>query len=474
MTDWSRASLTETASAIAQGRTTARAVVEACLDRIARLNGAVNCFVEVDRDGALAAADAADAAQRAGARLGPLHGVPVAHKDMYYRAGRVSACGSKLRADWRPAETATVLKRLDQAGALEIGRLVMVEFAMGPHGYNPNYPQCRNPWNPEYIPSGSSSGSGVAVGSRMVHAALGSDTGGSIRCPANVSGVVGLMPTNGRVSRHGAMPMSHSLDVVGPLARSARDCARLLGVLAGADPADSSAIDLPVPDYEAQLDSDRPLPTVGLARGYFDSGVHPEVARALDQAAVDLRRAGFPVEEVALPADLLDEMAELHPLVMKAEGAANHLPTLRSREDDYTFEVGHRLHAGFFVPAASYIRALKLRGSYLRAFAKAAFARADVILAPVIAIPVPTIAETTGRTGKAYLDMVVSLTRNTKVINYLGLPALSVPCGFTANGLPAAFQLIGRPFDESSLLRIAHLYQQVTDWHSREPALVSS
>src|SRR5689334_3586065 len=172
MTDWSRASLTETARAIAERRTTARDVVEACLDRITRLNGTVNCFVEVDRDGALAAADAADAAQRAGARLGPLHGVPVAHKDMYYRAGRVSACGSRLRADWRPAETATVLKRFDGAGALEIGRLVMVEFAMGPHGYNPNYPQCRNPWNPDYIPSGLSSGSGVAVGSRMVHAAL--------------------------------------------------------------------------------------------------------------------------------------------------------------------------------------------------------------------------------------------------------------------------------------------------------------
>ena len=175
-----------------------------------------------------------------------------------------------------------------------------------------------------------------------------------------------------------------------------------------------------------------------------------------------------------MPADVLDEVAELHPLVMKSEGAANHLPTMRTREADYTFEVGHRLHAGFFIPAASYIRALKLRGACLRAFAKAAFARADLILAPVLPIPVPTIAETSGRTGKAYLDMVVSLTRNTKVINYLGLPALSVPCGFTASGLPTAFQLIGRPFDEAGLLRAAHRYQQATDWHRQEPALVSS
>jgi aspartyl-tRNA(Asn)/glutamyl-tRNA(Gln) amidotransferase subunit A len=472
MTDWSRASLTETADAIAAGKASSRDVVEACLDRIGRLNQTLNCFVEVDSDGARTAADAADSTQRRGGKLGPLHGVPMAHKDMYYRAGKVSACGSKLRADWRAPFTATALERLDQAGAVELGRLLMVEFAMGPHGYNPNYPQCRNPWNPEHIPSGSSSGSGVAVGGRLVHAALGSDTGGSIRCPAAVSGVTGLMPTYGRVSRRGAMPMSHSLDVVGPLARTARDCARLLGVLAGADPADASSLDVPVPDYEAGLGSDRPLPTIGIARGYFDTGVHPDVAKAHDQAAEDLRRAGFIVKDVTLPADLLDEIAELHPLVMKSEGAANHLPTMREREADYTFEVGHRLHAGFFIPAAHYVRALKLRGQYLRAFAKAAFSQADLILTPVLAIPVPTIAETTGRTGKAYLDMVVAITRNTKVINYLGLPAMGVPCGFTSNGLPTSFQLIGRPLQESALLRAADRYQQVTDWHLREPATI--
>jgi len=472
MTDWSRASLTETADAIAAGKSTARDVVEACLDRIGRLDGTLSCFVEVDSAGARAAADAADMAQRQGRTLGPLHGVPMAHKDMYYRQGKVSACGSKLRADWRAPFTATVLQRLDRAGALDIGRLVMAEFAMGPNGYNPNYPQCRNPWNPDHIPSGSSTGSGVAVGGRLVHAALGSDTGGSIRCPAAVSGVTGLMPTYGRVSRRGAMPMSHSIDVVGPLARTARDCARLLGVLAGADPADPSTFDLPVPDYEAALSSGAALPTIGIARGYFDAGVHPDVARAHDQAADDLRRAGFVVKDVALPPDLLEEIAELHPLVIKSEGAANHLPTLREREADYTFEVGHRLHAGFFIPASHYIRALKLRGQYLRAFGKAAFAHADLVLTPVLAIPVPTIAETSGLTGKAFLDMVVAITRNTKVINYLGLPAVGVPCGFTSNGLPTSFQLIGRPLQEAALLRAADRYQQVTDWHRREPKMI--
>jgi aspartyl-tRNA(Asn)/glutamyl-tRNA(Gln) amidotransferase subunit A len=473
MTDWSKASLVDTADAIAAGRTTSRDVTEACLDRIARLNDRLNCFVEVDRDGARTTADAADRRRQGGAPLGALHGVPLAHKDMYYRAGRVSACGSKLRADWRAPYTATALDRLDQAGAIDLGRLVMVEFAMGPHGYNQNYPHCRNPWDPEHIPCGSSSGSGVAVGGRMVHASLGSDTGGSIRCPAAVSGVTGLVPTNGRVSRHGAMPMSHSFDVVGPLARTARDCARMLRVIAGHDPADASSLAVPVPDYEAALGSETALPTIGIARGYFDLGVGDEVRKALDRAVDDLRRIGFVVADVAMPADLLDEIAELHPLIMKAEGAANHLSTMREREADYTFEVGHRLHAGFFISAASYIRALKLRGMYLRSFARAVFSHADLILTPVLPMPVPTIAETSGRTGKAYLDMVVSLTRNTKVINFLGLPAISVPCGFTANGLPTAFQLVGRPLQEAALLRAADRYQQATDWHAREPRLVA-
>ena len=183
MKDWSRATLTDTAAAIASGATSSRDVVEASLDRINRLDPLLHCFIEVDVAGARAAADAADRHRRAGGKLGPLHGVPVAHKDMYYRPERVSSCGSKLRSDWKGPVTATALDRLDRAGAIEIGRLVMVEFAMGPHGYNQNYPQCRNPWNPQYIPCGSSSGSGVAVGGRMVHASLGSDTGGSIRMP---------------------------------------------------------------------------------------------------------------------------------------------------------------------------------------------------------------------------------------------------------------------------------------------------
>jgi aspartyl-tRNA(Asn)/glutamyl-tRNA(Gln) amidotransferase subunit A len=311
------------------------------------------------------------------------------------------------------------------------------------------------------------------VAARLVHGSLGSDTGGSIRCPAAVNGVTGLLPTYGRVSRHGAMPMSFSLDCVGPLARTAKDCARLMSVLAGEDPHDATSLPGDVPDYEALIDAPGPLPRIGLARGYFDEGLHPQVARALEAAAETLVRAGFEVVELAVPVDLLSEVAELHPLVMKPEGAANHTDTMRERQGDYTFEVGHRLHAGFFVPAPHYIRALKLRAGYLRDFSAAVFRQVDLLLTPVVAIPVPTIAETTGKRGKDYLDMVVALTRNTKIVNYLGLPAISVPCGFTTNGLPTAFQLIGRPLSEATLMRAAHRYQQVTDWHVRTPAILN-
>jgi len=473
LVDWAAHSLCEVADAIATGRASAREVAEACLDRTARLDGHLSCFVEHNPNTTIAAAEAADDALRRGVAPGLLHGVPLAHKDMYYRAGRVSSCGSRLRREEVRHETATVLTRLDNAGAIETGRLVMVEFALGPHGYNANYPLCRNAWNPDYIPCGSSSGSGVAVSAGMVFGSLGSDTGGSIRCPAAVSGAVGLVPTRGRVSRSGIMPMSFSLDVVGPIARRARDCARLLSVIAGCDLADSTSLDMPVPDYEAALGTPGPLPRIGVAQGYFDEQLHPEVAAALADAIDTFRRIGFSVGEVAMPTDDLRAISELHPLVMKAEGAANHMEWMRARPDDYTPEVRHRLQAGFFVTATDYIQALKLRGHFLREFSRVAFGSVDLLLTPVLRGAVPTIAETMNRHGAAYLDMVTSLTRNTKVVNYLGLPAMSVPCGFTSNGLPTAFQLIGRPWSEASLLATAHRYEQATDWHHRQPAIVT-
>jgi len=462
-------SLTELAGAIARRQVTSRAATEACLARIDALDGTLASFVAVEREGALRAADAADAAVARGDALGKLHGVPLAHKDMYYREGELAACGSRVRADHRPATTATVLDRLDAAGAITLGRLAMVEFAMGPHGYNENLKQCRNPWQTDHVPCGSSSGSGVAVAARLVAGSLGSDTGGSVRCPASANGVVGLLPTWSRVSRHGAMPMSPSLDAVGPLARTAADCARLLGVIAGHDARDATTSRHAVPDYEGGLT--RPLDGVriGIPDSYFGEGVAPEVAGAVAAALEELRGLGAVAVPVAVP-DAVQLAADLHPLVMKSEGAANHHLWMRGRQDDYSREVRQRLQAGYFIPACDYVEALKLRGPLLRAFADAVFSRADVLMTPVLPNAAPTIAETTTADGPAYLRMVVALTRNTKPVNYFGLPAVSVPCGFTGAGLPSSFQLIGRPFSEALLLRLAHQYQGRTDWHTKVPA----
>ena len=462
-------SLTDLADAIAARRVTARAATEAYLSRIDALDGTLAAYISVDREGALQAADAADAKVARGERLGALHGVPLAHKDMYYRDGEVSTCGSRIRAAFRPAATATVLQRLDAAGAITLGRLAMVEFAMGPHGFNANLRQCRNPWQTEHVPCGSSSGSGVAVAARLAAGSLGSDTGGSVRCPASANGVVGLLPTWSRVSRHGVMPMSPSLDAVGPLARTAADCARLMNVIAGHDPMDATSSRHPVPDYEAGVARTLAGVRVGVAEGYFDEGVSPEVADAVAASVEELRGLGAIVVRVQVP-ELIRQAADLHPLVMKSEGAANHQRWMRDEADGYSREVRQRLQAGYFIPASDYVQALKLRGQLLAAFADAVFGKADVLATPVLPRGAPTIAETTTSDGPAYLSMVVSLTRNTKPVNYLGLPAISVPCGFTASGLPMSFQLIGRPFSEALLLRMAHGYQTRTDWHTRVPA----
>ena len=459
----------EAADAVASGELSATELVEAALARIDRLDPVLHAFIRVERDDALARAREIDRKHGRGEAVGRLLGVPLAHKDMYYRAGKVSTCGSGIRREFRPAATATVLERLDGAGAIDLGGLAMVEFAMGPHGFNAHLPRCRNVWDFERIPCGSSSGSGTAVAGRLVYAALGSDTGGSIRCPAAANGVVGINPTRGRVSRFGTMPMSWSLDVMGPLARTVRDCARVLGVIAGADEKDATTSLEPVPDYEATLETSLRGVRIGIPRGYFDEELDPGVAAVIEATHAVFAGLGATLVPVAMPA-LLDTVSAIHPLLMKAEGAANHLPWKRGRDEDYSDEVGKRLQAGFFIPATDYINALQYRAHALQVFTEAVFPACDALLAPVLPMPTPTLADTAYRDGPAYLKMVVGLTRNTRVVNFLGLPALSVTCGFTPDGMPTSFQLIGPPFAEALLFRLGHQYQRETDWHRRVPA----
>jgi aspartyl-tRNA(Asn)/glutamyl-tRNA(Gln) amidotransferase subunit A len=461
-------SLCDIADMIAAGDVSAAEVTQAAFDRIDERDPVHHAFIWQDRDSAMTRARWLDAARASGEVVGPLHGVPLAHKDMYYRTGRVSSCGSKIRRNEPQSTTATVLRRLDGAGAIDLGGLAMVEFAMGPHGYNAHLPRALNPWGQDRVPCGSSSGSGVAVAARMVYGSLGSDTGGSIRCPAAANGIVGTLPTNGLVSRRGSMAMSWSLDCVGPLTRTVRDAARILKTIAGPDASDESATGAPVPDYEALLE--RPLGGVriGVPEGYFDEELDPSVAAVLAKSLDVFRSAGAAIVPVKIP-ECVATSSAIHPLVMKAEGAANHRPWKQTRAGDYSEEVGKRLEAGFFILATDYINALQYRAFALQDVLEKVFSQVDVLHTPVLPIPTPTLEQTSYSNGPDYLKMVVALTRNTRPINFLGLPALSVTCGFTPDGLPTSYQLVGRPFSEQLLFQLGHRYQQETRWHLEVP-----
>lgn len=461
-------SLCGTADLIKAGQVSAVEALQASFQQIDRLDPVHHAFVWQDRETALARARSLDAARSAGEALGPLHGVPMAHKDMYYRAGRISACGSRIRSNEPAKTTATVLRKLDDAGAIDLGGLAMVEFAMGPHGFNAHLPRALNPWDHDRVPCGSSSGSGVAVASRMVYASLGSDTGGSVRCPAAANGIVGCLPTNGLVSRRGAMPMSWSLDCVGPLTRTVQDAARVLKAIAGQDSLDDSAAATPVPNYELELERAVSGIRIGIPQGHFDQDLDPDVRTVIEASLDVFRQAGGTLIAVDIPASVAIA-SDLHPLVMKAEGSANHRPWKRNRSAEYSEEVGKRLEAGFFISASDYINALQYRVFALEEFLDFVFSKVDVLLTPVLPIPTPTLAQTAYSNGPAYLKMVVSLTRNTRVINFLGLPALSVTCGYTSDGMPTSFQLVGRPFSEFLLFRLGHRYQMETKFHLAIP-----
>jgi len=462
--------LTAIADAIAEGRTTSVAATEACLARIAAWQPRTNAFLRVYREKARAQAKAMDAELSAGRRRGPLHGVPMAHKDMYYRKGEVSTGGSAIRRDWVAPVTATVLDKLDAAGVVELGFLNMAEFAAGPTGHNVHHGHCRNPWDQSRVTGGSSSGSGASVAARMVYGALGSDTGGSIRLPAAACGVVGMKATYGRVSRAGAVARSWSLDHVGPLTRTVRDNARMLSVIAGHDPDDSTTSDKPVPDYEALLDDGVAGLRIGLALPKDGlAPLDPQIGAAIQAAADALARLGAKVSTVTLPDfTALYRAAEV---MVKCEAAAMHRPWMEKTPELYANQVRTRMEAGFFIPATQYIDALRLRAHFVTEFLATALDGVDAVLLPAIPFPLPTIEETDTETkgGPAVLKMVAGFTGLTRPFNMLGIPALSVPCGFDTNGAPIGLQLVGRPFDEAMLYRIGHAYQGATDFHTRVP-----
>ncbi len=474
MKDVTALTLREAAVAISERRLHAEALVEASLDRIERLQPVLNCFIRVTAEAARFKARAADMSVKAGHALGPLHGVPLAHKDMFYRAGEVCTCGSKIRAGFVPDHTATVLARFDAAGAIELGRLNMAEFALGPTGHNDHFGRCRNPWNPDHITGGSSSGSGAAVAAGLVFGALGSDTGGSVRLPAAMCGVVGIKPTQGRVSRCGAMPLSHSLDCIGILARNVGDCARLLSVIAGSDDRDGTASRRPAQDFERGLDEAGGANalagvTVGVPDRYYYEETDDEVAELLAKSRAVLAGRGAKIVEV--PIGDHGAIAELATIVMTAEGAALHLPWLRDRAPDYSDQVRARLLVGLGVPATLYEQALQARARLLDELLRQTFSQCDVLHVPVIKLPVPAAAETDVGGSAGMADVLSRIVAATRPLNYFGLPALSVPIGFTRNGLPQAMQLIARPFREALLFRIGAAYEAVAGRRGERPPL---
>ena len=461
-------SLTAVASAIADKRMSSREATQSCLDRIAKWQPHLNAFMAIEAEDALKAADAADGALAKGGRRGVLHGVPLAHKDMYYEAGRIVTCGSRIRRDFVATTTSTALQRLKDAGTIRLGSLQMAEFAYGPTGHNAHFGPVHNPFALDHITGGSSSGSGSAVAARLTFAALGSDTGGSIRMPAHFCGVTGLKTTVGRVSRAGAMPLSQSLDTVGPLARTAEDCAVLLGLMAGADPADPTASTLPVPDYAAA--SAQPIKgiTIGVPSAFYVDDLDAEVAGVLDATIATLKREGAGVVQVDLPDQR--QLSAAAQLVLAVEAAAFHKRWMIERPQDYGAQVLMRLQNGLAISAITYLEAMRWRAPALAAH-NAATADVDAVIAPVSPVPAPTIAESDVGNGPDAAALLQRLTRFTRPINYLGLPSLSIPSGFTRKGLPVGLQLVGRSFDEAALLRIGAAFQRATDFHERLPQL---
>ncbi|WP_404476272.1 amidase [Novosphingobium sp. BL-52-GroH] len=452
--------LIEIAEAIASGRLTAEAAVTAALER-EQAWGGLNAFVALEAEAALEQARACDRERGQGRLRGSLHGVPMAHKDMFFRAGIPTEAGSLIWRGHVPRETSPLVARLEAAGAITIGRLHMAEFAMGPTGHNAHLGRCANPWNAEAISGGSSSGSGAAVGARIVTGALGSDTGGSVRLPAAFCGVAGLKPTNGLLPDTAMMPLSHTLDTAGPLATSSRSLARLMTVLTASGE-----------DYEAGLDRGIAGLTIGVPTSYFTEDLHPEVALAFAAARQVFEQLGARVIDVAIPDH--SSYPGIAARIWAPEAAAFHARHLAERSQDFGEQVRNRLEAGAAVTPRDYLAALGARKSAQSDMLAGPFAQVDLLLTPAARMPVP-LADEVGATGGAAMEaMVAELSALTRTISMLGFPALVTPMGFDARGLPVALQLIGQPHSERSLLRGGFSFEKATQWLSRVPSSSSS
>lgn len=434
-------------------------IVQACLDRVHATDAVMRAFITVMGDEALRDAKEADQAVARGGRRGPLHGVPIAVKDLIDVEAVRTTSGSKTRADFVPEADATCVRRLRQGGAVILGKTNLNEFALGATGENPHYGDTRNPWDRQRMSGGSSGGSAAAVASGTCAAALGTDTGGSVRIPAALCGVVGLKPTYGRISLRGVALLAWSLDHVGVLARGVEDAALVLNELCGPDPADPSCLDVPAPDFTAGLRRGDETMTIGVPQEFVWDVLTDDVERAVRTGIEMLRECGAAVRDASLPL-----------LATGAEAFAVYQDVVEEQGDLIDPNVKARFEAGALVSTAAYIAAQRDRAA-LRAQVKRALQEADVLAMPTCAAAAAEFgqADVTVRGGS--MPVLNALTRLTRLSNLTGFPSISICCGFGQDGMPIGMQLIGRPLEEATLIRVAYAYEQAADWHTRRPDL---
>lgn len=445
------------AAAIRSGASTSVAATEASLERLAAAQERCNAVVAMDRDAALADAKRADAAVAAGKTLGPLHGVPLAHKDMLDRTGLIASWGGNIRADKPATEDATVLARLKSAGALQVAALHLTEFAYGPIGHNYVLGHARNPWNPAHVTGGSSSGTACSIAMGAIPAGIGSDTAGSLRLPASACGIVSLKPTWSLVSPAGAMPLSPSLDAVGPMARDVRDLALMLGLMAGHDVRFGLSARREAPDYVGLADKSPAGLRIGIDEALIGEA-HESVQVRLYDALAALEAAGC--KRVPIRIDNWRALDHLAQLIQLTEAASAHAPFLRHRREDYGPQVRTRVEYGHFVSGVDYMTAARARGVMLQKILDEVYSVADVVMLPNFAVPIPTIAELDVGGGPKLMAALANVMRYSRPLNYLGLPALTLNYRHRDGDIPNGFQLMGRPFSEGSLLAIGRAYQE--------------
>ena len=457
--DVTRKTATELLALLRRRSVGAVELTRAFVDRIGRVDGRVNSYITVTAERALRTARRLDNVR---GKRGMLHGLPLALKDLCATKGVRTTAGSKILADWIPDFDATVVARWHAAGAVVLGKLNMHELAAGATTENPHYGPTRNPWRLDRIPGGSSGGSGAAVAASLCAGAIGTDTGGSIRIPANACGVVGLKPTYGRVSRHGVIPLSWSLDHVGPLAKTVADAALLLTAMAGPDPLDPTSSARRAENHVAAVRRPAKGLKLGIPREHFFDLIDDDVRSAFDAAVATLKRLGVRVREVSIP--LLPDAQAAEVAIMTAEAAAYHARALRTRPADFGGDVRALLELGRLIPATSLIAAQRLRAQ-LAAECAAVFERVDALIVPGLAAAAPRIGQAVVEVGGVAVDAALALSRNMMPFNLTGLPVIAMPYGRSASGLPLGLQIVGQPFAESTIIRIANAYEQATEWH---------